>query len=186
MTCGFHIARGRGEALLQLGRYEDARPELRRAADLSQRPYDNADVRGLLGELAYKLGGDGRKHRPFTRMQSGNSASGSREAHPGSCWGIARESAVQLAHRLFPGRLHRGSPDPSADLANRLLGRLEYGYYCNNVDQAAVGVAGGPQRRRSGCRRPRHSPSTTWSTPMTWPCSDGDAGPRGTIRRRST
>ncbi len=128
----FHIARGRGEALLQLGRYEDARPELRHAADLSHRLYDKADVQGLLGELAYKLGGTAESIHCY---EGAIQKLGIKVPRSPSrlFWELARESAVQLAHRLFPGRLHRGSPDSSADLANRLLARLEYAYYCNNA-----------------------------------------------------
>lgn len=126
------IARGRGEALIQIGRYEEARSELRQALGLCRTPYDTADVRGLLGELAYKLGGTAESIVHFEEAVRGLGIRVPRGRF-GLCWGIARESAVQLLHQLLPSRLHRGSPDPSADLANRLLARLEYAYYCNNV-----------------------------------------------------
>ena len=128
----FRVARGRGEALLQLGRYEEAGSELCSALALSARPNDTADVRGLLGELAYKVGATAESIAHFEDALRGLGIRVPRSLQ-GLGWGIARESAVQLVHQIFPRRLHRGSPDPSADLANRLLGRLEYGYYNNNV-----------------------------------------------------
>ena len=128
----FRVARGRGEALLQLGRYEEAGSELRSAMALSARPNDTADVRGLLGELAYKVGATAESIAHFEDALRGLGIRVPRSPR-GLGWGIVRESAVQLVHQLFPRRLHRGSPDPAADLANRLLGRLEYGYYNNNV-----------------------------------------------------
>jgi tetratricopeptide (TPR) repeat protein len=128
----FRIARGRGEALLQLGRYEEARSELRSALGLSRGRYVTADVRGLLGELAYKLGGTADSIAQYEDAVRGLGVRVPR-GPLGLGWAIARESAVQLIHRVLPWRLHKGSPDPTADLANRLLGRLEYAYYCNNV-----------------------------------------------------
>jgi eukaryotic-like serine/threonine-protein kinase len=128
----FSVARGRGEALLQLGRYEEAGSELRSAMVLSARPNDTADVRGLLGELAYKVGATAES---IAHFEDALRELGIRVPRSplGLGWGILRESAVQLFHELFPRRMHRGSTDPAADLANRLLGRLEYGYYNNNT-----------------------------------------------------
>lgn len=128
----FRIARGRGEALMLMGHYDQAALELDRALPLAELQYDTADVIGLKGALARNAGmiADSIDHLedaigrldvlvPRTAL--------------GLCWGIAKEVAVQAVHTVMPGRLHRRPPDRVADLCNWLLGQVEYCYYMNSV-----------------------------------------------------
>jgi tetratricopeptide (TPR) repeat protein len=128
----FRIARGKGEALMQVGRYEDARKELEAAHALAEGLYEIADVRGLQGDLAYKLGFISESMDYLTDALQRLGVNVPR-TQLGLWWGLITEPVVQTFHSLLPGRLHRRKPDPNADLANRLLGKLEYDYYFHNV-----------------------------------------------------
>ncbi len=128
----FRIARGRGEALLQLGSYPDARRELEGALATTDRTFDVADVRGLLGELESKLGNIAESIRFY---EDAIRLLGIRVPKTllGFGWGLAKQTAIQVLHSFFPGRLHRQAPDPTADLATHLLARVEWSYYCSNA-----------------------------------------------------
>lgn len=126
------IARGHGEALMQLGRYPEAQKEVDAALELADGCYDRADARGLQGVLAYKLG---LIRQSTTHLEDALRLLGVKipRTGPGLWWGLVAESAVQVLHNCAPWRLGRQGHDPGVDLANQLLGWLEYNYYFSNV-----------------------------------------------------
>ena len=128
----FRISRGRGEALLLLGRYDEADLELDNAMPLAGTGFDIADVGGLQGELASKRGriAESIDHLRASLLQLGVRIP---QTRLGVFWSLLKETTVHLIHRCFPWRLHRRKPNAAADLANLVLGKLEYDYYCNNV-----------------------------------------------------
>jgi tetratricopeptide (TPR) repeat protein len=128
----FHIARGRGEALMQLARYDETAAEIETAATLAERPYDVADTQGMRGELASKRG---LVAESIAHYESGLRTLGVHvpRTRVGLGWGIVKEALVQVAHGLFPFRLHRGSPNPESDLSNQLLARFEWSLYAHSV-----------------------------------------------------
>lgn len=128
----FRIARGNGEALMQLGRYEEAKIELESAFSLAEQSYDLSDARGLQSELALKLGliGQSIEFSVDALQHVGIKV-------PRTSFGLTRalvlESTVQALHSCFPGLIKKQKPNRSIDLANKLLGKLCYAYYCHNV-----------------------------------------------------
>ncbi|MBL8818571.1 MAG: protein kinase [Planctomyces sp.] len=128
----FRIARGNGEALMQLGRYDDSKKELDRAFQLAKESYDIADARGLQSELALKLG--------LILQSIEYSIEALRHVGvkvprtpPGLWWGLVFESIVQTIHCCVPWSKRTREPNRHIDLANHLLGKLCYAYYCHNV-----------------------------------------------------
>ena len=128
----FRIARGNGEALMQLGRYEESKAELNTAFDFAEKDYDLADARGLQSELALKLG--------LISQSIDYSVAALKHVGvkvPRTRFGLARAlawvSVVQVFHSCMPGLIRRREPDRSVELANKLLGKLCYAYYCHNV-----------------------------------------------------
>lgn len=128
----FNIGRGMSEALMLLGRYDEATKEIESASVLAERPFDLADVSGIQGELASKLG---LIAESINRFETGLRALGIHvpRIRPGLCWSILKETLVQVIHCCFPTRLHGGTPNAESDLANHLLARLEWSLYCNSV-----------------------------------------------------
>jgi serine/threonine protein kinase/tetratricopeptide (TPR) repeat protein len=128
----FRIARGNGEALMQLGRYEEAKTELESAFSLAEQSYDLSDARGLQSELALKLGliGQSLEFSVDALQHVGIKV-------PRTSFGLVRslvlESTIQAFHSCFPGLIKKQKPNRSIDLANKLLGKLCYAYYCHNV-----------------------------------------------------
>jgi tetratricopeptide (TPR) repeat protein len=128
----FRIGRGLGEALILLGRYDEAAKEIEVAAILAESRIDIADAGGVKAELASKLGliAESIEHYEASLRTLGIYIPRTRI---GYCWGICKESLIQVMHSLFPGRLHRCSPNPECDLANHLLARMEWSLYAHNV-----------------------------------------------------
>jgi tetratricopeptide (TPR) repeat protein len=128
----FRIARGRGEALMQLGRYQEAEPELELAYQSARAPYLLADARGLQGELSFKIG---NLEQSEAYISAALNQLGVRV--PRTYFGLAlemlKETAIQVKHSCFPRWIRRRPSDRNADLANQLLGKQEYNYYCSNV-----------------------------------------------------
>ena len=94
--------------------------------------HELADARGLHGELAFKIG---NVEESEARIASALNLLGVRvpTTRLGWAWGMLKETVVQVRNSCFPGSLHRRSSDRIADLANQLLGKQEYNYYCSNV-----------------------------------------------------
>ena len=118
----------------------------------STRPNDTADVRGLLGELAYKVGAATAESIAHFKTALEGSESGCLEAC-GAGLGDRAEIRGAACPPILPRRLHRGSPEPAADLANRLLGRLSTAPYNNNIVKllwaSLVGLNGAERLPRS-------------------------------------
>lgn len=128
----FRIARGRGEALLLVGHYEEAGSELDRALPLAELPYDTADVIGLKGVLARQLG---KIAESIGNLEEAISRLGVHVPRTpvGVCWGITKEVAIQVVHSLLPRRLHQRSCDQVEVLRNALLGQIEWSYWENDI-----------------------------------------------------
>ena len=128
----YRISRGLSEALMLLGRYEDARKELELAAELVQGSFEVAEMSGIQGELASKMGLISESIRHY---RNGLRTIGVHvpQTGVGFCWGILKESVVQAFHCCFPSRLNRGLPDATSGLATHLLARLEWSLYAHDA-----------------------------------------------------
>jgi len=128
----FRIARGKAEALLQLGRYAESKKELDTALELASSDYDFADVRGLKGELASKQGRIGESIEDY---EAGLRRLGIPvpKSIVGLMIGIAWQSLVQTGHTLAPGWIRKRHSEPESSLVTHLLGRIDWSYYCNNA-----------------------------------------------------
>ncbi len=102
----YQLARGRGESLIQMGAYEQAKQELKAASALAKGPLEIADAFGLQGELASKLGLIADSVKSF---EDGIRMLGTPVPNSlfGQCWGILRESLIQVIHCWLPSRLHQ-------------------------------------------------------------------------------
>ncbi|MBL8808775.1 MAG: AAA family ATPase, partial [Planctomycetaceae bacterium] len=128
----FQLARGHGEALIDMGAHEDAGKQLDEAKRLAKRPIEIAEVSGLHGELASRLG---LVAESISHFENGIRILGTPvpKSLLGKCWGILRESLVQVMHCWRPSELHKKLPNAESDLTNHLLARLEWSLYCHNV-----------------------------------------------------
>jgi tetratricopeptide (TPR) repeat protein len=139
------LAVGCGEALMLLGRYDEATAELDVAAGLTDDALAKATVEAYQGEMALKRGWAGRSAAlyetalrrlgiwvPQTRLGWG--------------WGLAREGLVHGLHRLFPKWLHREAATSRGDLTSWLFLRLSYTYYHSNMLKSLWGGWAGMNR----------------------------------------
>lgn len=128
----FQIGRGLAETLMLLGRFDEADKEVKAASTLAKRPFEIADVSGIQGELASKLG---LIAQSIDHYENGLRTLGIRvpRTRAGILIQIAWETLIQCTHCLMPSRLHRGSPNAESDLANHLLARVEWSLYSHNV-----------------------------------------------------
>ncbi len=127
----YRIARGLGEVLMLRGQYDAAETLFEEAAGLAKGDYANAQVRGMLGELASKRGDMGHA---VNRVEEALEALGERipRSRLAQLSMAVREFAVQLLHTLLPLLLvHRCKREPteSERLAIRLFSRLSHGYW---------------------------------------------------------
>jgi serine/threonine protein kinase/tetratricopeptide (TPR) repeat protein len=118
----FRIAEGCGEALMLLGRYDDATRELEGTMDLVDDPERKARIELLQGEITFKQGSMDRSVRLY---EYGLRRLGERV--PQSWFGllsaILRGAATQCVHSLRPGSLHKQRASSRLDLVVRLYGR---------------------------------------------------------------
>jgi eukaryotic-like serine/threonine-protein kinase len=128
----FQIAKGNGEALMQLGRYDESKVELDQAYELSPTDYDAATSMGLQSELALKLG---FIEKSIDYSSGALSKLGIRvpKTQFGLWYSLTTETLIQILHSCFPRFIRRGKSNPTIDLANHLLGKLCYAYYCHHV-----------------------------------------------------
>lgn len=128
----FAIARGRGEAVMMLGRYHEAGGHLEAAQAVAHTPYATADAVGLRGELASKLGfiDDSVAHFEAALRVLGTRVPRSRS---GFVWGLVKGVAGHLLNRCLPSRLLQQPAERTQDLTNQLLAKLEWSYYCHDV-----------------------------------------------------
>lgn len=128
-TVLYRVAAGAGEALMLLGRYEEAAEQLRGAGDLVEDAERKARIDALQGEIAFKQGDINRSIASYEQglRRLGNWTP---QTWFGIGYGIVRESIIQCLHSLIPGRLHRRSPTGQLDLSIRLLNHLctSYGF----------------------------------------------------------
>jgi eukaryotic-like serine/threonine-protein kinase len=118
----FRIARGCGDALTFLGRYDDADMELHNAIDHTDDVLEVAHVEHVehsLGRLAYMRGSMIERISYFENSlrRLGNWVP---KTLGGLAYGLLRESLIQTLHSLFPGRLHKKTPTSKLDLTIHL------------------------------------------------------------------
>ncbi len=125
----FKIVEGLGDTLMLRGRYDHAGELFEAAAPIAQNNYARAQIRGKLGELAFKRGDMSTAIDHFKdalHLLNRSIPSSSWQAHVLLVW----EGLIQLLHTLLPWFfLHRVAkqPDAAEALALRLLGSFSYG-----------------------------------------------------------
>jgi serine/threonine protein kinase/tetratricopeptide (TPR) repeat protein len=136
----YRIALGRGEALVLLGRYDEATTELDAATALTGDPFAKATVEGYQGEIALKRGRAGQSAALLecALRRLGNWVP---RSTLGWAWALVREPLVHCLHRLFPKRLHAAAPSARGDLTGRLLVRLAQAYSMGNSLKAMWSVS---------------------------------------------
>ncbi len=126
----YRICEGLGDTLMLRGRYEDAATLLEEAATLAEGTFAEAQIRGKLGELAFKRGDMETATRSFEwalRLLGRRVP----RVFPSFVALLVWEILVQATHSLFPrvfvGR--RRQPSPADLLSWRLFSRLAHGYW---------------------------------------------------------
>jgi eukaryotic-like serine/threonine-protein kinase len=137
MRCRIRV--GCGEALMLLGRYDEATAQLEAAAGLTDDPVPRAIIEGYLGEIALKRGWAGRSAAlcESALRRLGKWVPRSRL---GWAWALVREPLVHCLHRLFPKRLHSEPPSAPNDLIGRLMTRRAYAYWMNSSPRAMCAI----------------------------------------------
>ncbi|HTQ40887.1 MAG TPA: response regulator [Pirellulales bacterium] len=125
-----------GEVLMLRGRYDQAGEKLQAAAIAANDSWDEAQVLGKLGELAFKRGDMERAIQNYQRALS------SLGRYVPSRWPVLllltlKEAVVQILHTCFPRLfVHRFKrlPDEEEQLMLRLLSNLAHGcWYCRSL-----------------------------------------------------
>jgi len=128
----YRIAEGYGEALMLLGRYDEATRELEGAIDLLEAPEKRARIEALQGELAFK---QGSVDTSIAYYEEGLRRLGNwvPKTLPGVVCGIAREALIQSANSLVPSLLHKKAASSQLDLTIRLFNRISHPYIFQNT-----------------------------------------------------
>jgi two-component system sensor kinase len=132
----YRVALGLGEVLLLRGRYDEAGKKYNAAAEFAKGPLAQAEIRGKLGELAFKRGDMEQAIHDFERgLQSlGRFVPTS---WPMLLMLVGWEGFQQLLHTLFPRWLlhrQRRLPTEQERLILRLLSNLAHGcWYCKSL-----------------------------------------------------
>jgi len=123
----FRIAEGRADALMLLGRYEDATAELNGVIDLVDDTERKARIEALLGEVATK---QGLIDTSVTFYESALRRLGHWVPRTllGLGYGLLREGLIQAWHSLRPRRLHRHQETTRLGLAVRFCSCLVNSY----------------------------------------------------------
>ena len=119
----YRLSEGYGAVLMLLGRYQEATDELAGSIELADDAERKAQIEALQGEIAFK---QGSLDRSIALYEDGLRRMGRwvPRGRIGLAYGLVRESVIQCAHSLRPGRLHREPPSSRGDLAVRFLYRL--------------------------------------------------------------
>jgi two-component system sensor kinase len=139
-TIRLRIAEGLGDVLLLRGRYDEAGKVFETAASLAEGPVAEAQVRGKLGELAFKRGDMDRAVGDFEHALR---LLGRFVPHRRLVLGLLLlwEVLVQALHTCFPRLFVHRRKRPLADaerLTLRLFSNLAHGYwYCRSKPACA-------------------------------------------------
>ena len=119
----YRLSEGYGAVLMLLGRYPEASEQLGGTIELAEDAERKARIEALQGELVFK---QGSLDRSIALYEDGLRRLGHwvPRGRIGLAYGLVRESVIQCAHSLRPGRLHREPPSSRGDLAVRFLYRL--------------------------------------------------------------
>ena len=127
----YRILQGLGDVLMLRGRYDSCEELFERAAALAETQFDRAEIKGKLGELAFKRGDMETATQSFEQALRLLGRSVPRHLPAFACL-FLWETLVQTFHTLLPswflGRLQT-SPPPDELLTWRLHSRLAHGYW---------------------------------------------------------
>lgn len=126
------IAEGWAEALMLLGRYEEALQHVETALELVGHEEGRARIEALQGEIAFKQGAMD-KSAAFYEQALRRLGYWVPQTTFGFAYGILRETAIQTGHSLWPGRLHRTPPNDQLNLSIRLFFRLGHAFVFQNT-----------------------------------------------------
>ncbi|TAK08650.1 MAG: GAF domain-containing sensor histidine kinase [Candidatus Manganitrophaceae bacterium] len=124
------VAEGLGDMLMLRGHYDEAKEIFTLARTLAKEKFEQAEIEGKLGELAFKQGDVKAAGEAIERaLKHLDSFVPNRQTIflIGAFW----EIGVQVAHTLFPGILARRTKEATARdrLTIRLHSRLAYSYW---------------------------------------------------------
>ncbi len=127
----YRLTEGLGDVLLLRGRYDEAAEVLEAAAELAEGSYAQAQIRGKLGELAFKRGDMESATTAFEQAlrRLGRYVPG---RLPAAVVMLLWEVVVQALHTLLPRTLvgrRIGPAAPAETLSWRLYSRLAHGYW---------------------------------------------------------
>jgi signal transduction histidine kinase/DNA-binding response OmpR family regulator len=127
----YRILHGLGDVLMLRGRYDSSAELFERAAALAETQFDRAQIKGKLGELAFKRGDMETATQSFEQALRLLGRFVPRNMATFFCL-FLWETFVQTLHTLFPqwvlGRL-RSAPPQDELLTWRLHSRLAHGYW---------------------------------------------------------
>jgi serine/threonine protein kinase/tetratricopeptide (TPR) repeat protein len=127
----YRIAEGYSEALMLLGRYDEADAELRDVADLGAKVEKKARIEGIQGEIANK---QGCMDKSILLYEQGLRCLGNwvPKTLPGILYGVLRETLIQSWHSLWPRRLHRQALNEQRELTILFFERVtnSYAFQC--------------------------------------------------------
>jgi two-component system sensor kinase len=138
----YRIAEGYGEALMLLGRYEEANEQLPGVIDLVEDAERKARIEALQGEIAFKQALIDRSIAIYERGL-GRLGVWVPRTSLGLVVGLLREAIIQGTHSLWPSRLHQQASTGRGELVIRLLNRITHPIlFRNTVKLAWVAFSG--------------------------------------------
>ncbi|WP_161602602.1 serine/threonine-protein kinase [Tautonia marina] len=167
----FRIAEGYGEALMLLGRYDEANDTLDGVIDLVDDPERKARVESLQAAIAFK---EGLIDRSIALGESGLRRLGIRvpRTRPGWVFAALHQVLIQTWHTLWPSRLHRRSTTSRRDLTIRLGYLISEPYFFQNSIKALwvhlLGMNQAEQVAPSSHLALTYGMHSCWSAVMGW------------------
>jgi tetratricopeptide (TPR) repeat protein len=128
----YRIAKGCSQALMLLGRYEDANLQLDGATDLTNDNERKAQIELLQGEILFR---QGLMKQSGSILEQGLRRIGVwvPKTMFGRAYGIIRAVLIQTMHTLMPFLLHRKASTSHAELAVQFLTELPHAYIYQNT-----------------------------------------------------
>ncbi len=124
----YRIVEGHAEALMQLGRSEDANRQLVGAIELVDDVERKARIESLQADIALRQGGIS-KSIVLTELALTRLGTWVPSSRVGLCIGIFKELLIHCGHTLFPKRLHRNPSNERLDLTIRVLNESTRAYF---------------------------------------------------------
>lgn len=127
----YRILQGLGDVLMLRGRYDSSAELFERAAALAESQFDRAEIKGKLGELAFKRGDIENATQAFEQALRLLGRYVPRNLPTFAALFLA-ETLKQVLHTLFPSLFlarRKAEPPPEELLTWRLHSRLAHGYW---------------------------------------------------------